>query len=306
LPAFIAGLDLAQRIGQSLPLSPPAGRTHRRNISTMPASAIMTANDRVAITLGEDGVAEVRLTRADKLNALDPEMFTRIIEAGSLLQRTKGVRVVVLSGEGRAFCAGLDLANFSRAPVEDEPPLTERTYGNANKFQQVAMQWRKLPVPVIAAVHGVCFGGGLAIASGADIRIVHPETRMSIMEMKWGLVPDMAGYALWRGLVRDDVLRELIYTHREFSGTDAQGLGFATHVDDSPHARAMAIAREIADRNPHAIRAAKRLQAGMIERPADAILLEESIEQHGIMRSRNQIEAVTAAMEKRRPNFEDV
>jgi enoyl-CoA hydratase/carnithine racemase len=273
---------------------------------TAAATTTATAHDRVVIALGEDGVADVRLNRPDKMNALDPEMFADIIEAGSLLQRMKGLRVVVLSGEGRAFCAGLDLANFSRPPAPDEPLITERTYGNANKFQQVSMQWRKLPVPVIAALHGACVGGGLAIASGADLRIAHPETRMSIMEMKWGLVPDMGGYALWRGLVRDDVLRELIYTNREFSGAEAQTLGLATYVDANPHTRALAIARDIANRNPHAIRAAKRLQAGMIERETDAILLEESIEQHGIMRSRNQVEAVMAAMERRKPNFEDV
>ena len=272
----------------------------------MSAATAMTTNDRVAIELGEDGVAEVRLTRADKMNALDPEMFNRIIEAGSALQRMKGVRVVVLSGEGRAFCAGLDLSNFSRPPAEDEPGLTERTHGNSNRPQQVAMQWRKLPVPVIAAVHGVCFGGGLQIASGADIRIVHPETRMAIMEMKWGLVPDMGGYALWRGMVRDDVLRELVYTNREFSGAEAQSLGLATYVDENPRERALAIARTIALKNPHAIRAAKRLHAGMYERDTNAILLEESIEQHAIMRSRNQIEAVMAEMERRKPNFEDV
>ena len=274
---------------------------------TATATATTTiANDRVAITLGEDGVAEVRFMRADKMNALDPEMFQRIIEAGSTLERMKGLRAVVLSGEGKAFCAGLDLSNFSRPPAEDEPSITERTYGNANKFQQVAMQWRKLPVPVIAAIHGVCFGGGLQIASGADIRIVHPETRMAIMELKWGLVPDMGGYVLWRGMVRDDCLRELIYTNREFTGAEAQALGLATHVDDNPRERALAIARQIALKNPHAIRAAKRLQAAMWERETDAILLEESIEQHGIMRSRNQIEAVMAEMERRKPSFEDL
>lgn len=272
----------------------------------MSATATTIANDRVAIDLGEDGVADVRLVRADKMNALDPEMFQRIIEAGSTLQRMRGLRAVVLSGEGRAFCAGLDLSNFARPPAEDEPSLTERTYGNANRAQQVAMQWRKLPVPVIAAVHGVCFGGGLAIASGADIRVVHPATRMAIMEMKWGLVPDMGGYALWRGLVRDDCLRELIYTNREFSGAEAQTLGLATHVDENPRDRALALARTIALKNPHAIRAAKRLQASMWERETDAILLEESIEQHGILRSRNQVEAVMAEMERRTPNFEDV
>ncbi len=272
----------------------------------MSEAAVMTSNDRIAIELGDDGVAQVRFTRGDKMNALDPEMFQRIIEASSQLQRMKGLRAVVLSGEGRAFCAGLDLSNFSRPPSPDEPELTERTYGNANKFQQVAMQWRKLPVPVIAAVDGVCFGGGLQIASGADIRVVHPDTRMAIMEMKWGLVPDMGGYALWRGLVRDDVLRELIYTNREFSGAEAQELGLATHVDEDPVARATLIASEIAGRNPHAIRAAKRLQAGMLENDTDTILMEESIEQHGIMRTKNQIEAVMAGMEKRKANFDDI
>lgn len=263
-------------------------------------------NERVSIGLGDDGVAQVRLTRADKMNALDPEMFVRIIEAGRALHEMKGLRAVVLSGEGRAFCAGLDLSNFARQPNPHEPELTERTYGNANKYQQVAMLWRKLPVPVVAAVHGVCFGGGLQIASGADIRVVHPDTRMSIMEMKWGLVPDMGGYALWRGLVRDDVLRELIYTNREFSGEEAGRLGLATHVDADPLARATAIASEIANRNPHAIRAAKRLQAGMVERNTDSILLEESIEQHAIVRSKNQVEAVMAGMDNRPPKFDDV
>ena len=266
----------------------------------------MPDSDRVSIELGENGVAQVRLTRGDKMNALDPDMFTSIIEAGHYLHSLDGGRVVVLSGEGRGFCAGLDTSNFTRQPNPDEPGLTERTYGNANKFQQVAMVWRKLPVPVIAAVHGVCFGGGLQIASGADIRIVHPDTRMSIMEMKWGLVPDMGGYALWRGLVRDDVLRELVYTNREFSGAEAQSLGLATYVDEDPLTRATAIAQDIANRNPHAIRGAKRLSAGMMERDTDAILLEESIEQHAIMRTKNQVEAVMAGMQKRAPSFEDV
>lgn len=272
----------------------------------MAQAATMPANDRVSIELGDDGVAQVRLTRGDKMNALDPEMFERIIEAGSVLRRMKGLRAVVLSGEGRAFCAGLDTSSFARTPSPDEPELTERTYGNCNKFQQVAMQWRKLEVPVIAAVHGVCFGGGLQIASGADIRVVHPETRMAIMELKWGLVPDMGGYVLWRGLVRDDILRELIYTNREFSGIDAERYGLATHVDENPLDRATLIASEIANRNPHAIRAAKRLQSAMVERDTDAILLEESIEQHGIIRSKNQVEAVMAGMQNRKPVFEDV
>lgn len=263
-------------------------------------------NDRVAIDLGTDGVAQVRLTRGDKMNALDPEMFTRLIEAGQVLHEMKGLRAVVLSGEGKAFCAGLDLSTFATVAAEDGPGLTQRTHGNANSFQQVSMQWRKLPVPVIAAIHGVCFGGGFQIASGADIRVIAPDTRLSIMEMKWGIVPDMGGFALWRGMVREDILRDLIYTNREFSGADAGEYGFATHVDADPLARASAIASEIADRSPHAIRAAKRLANAMADTPTDHLLMEESREQHALLRSPNQVEAVMAGMEKRKAIYRDV
>jgi enoyl-CoA hydratase/carnithine racemase len=264
----------------------------------------LRTNERVSIELEDDGVAQVRLIRADKMNALDADMFNYLIEAGQALQNMKGLRCVVLAGEGRAFCAGLDLSSFGRQRG-DEPPLTERTFGNANRAQQVAMQWRKLPVPVIAAVHGVCFGGGLQIASGADIRVVAPDTRMSIMELKWGLVPDMGGYALWRGLVRDDVLRELTYTHREFTGEQAKEYGLATHVDADPLAKATAIAGEIDRKNPHAIRAAKRLANGMQDKTGAELLLEESREQHSLMRSKNQVEAVMAGMEKRPAKFDE-
>ncbi|MFZ1743767.1 MAG: crotonase/enoyl-CoA hydratase family protein [Pontixanthobacter sp.] len=263
-------------------------------------------NERVSINLGEDGVAQVRLTRPDKMNALDPEMFERIIQAGQSLHDLKGLRAVVLSGEGASFCAGLDTSSFGREPSPDEPSLTERTYGNSNKFQQVATQWRKLPVPVVCAIHGVCFGGGMQIASGADIRVAAPDSRMAIMELKWGLVPDMGGYALWRGLVRDDMLRELVYTNRQFTGLEALKYGLATFVDNDPLSRATAIATEIANRNPHAIRAAKRLSNAMAERNGDALLMEESIEQHAIMRTKNQIEAVMAGMAKRTPKFDDI
>lgn len=264
----------------------------------------MSGNGRVAIEMGGNGVAQVRLTRGDKMNALDPAMFDAIIDAGEQVRALKGLRAVVLSGEGKAFCAGLDLTSFTS--VGGGPPIAERTHGNANRFQEVAMTWRKCPVPVIAAVHGVCFGGGMQIASGADIRVVHPDTRMAIMEMKWGLVPDMGGYALWRGLVRGDVLRELIYTNREFSGEEALALGLATHIDADPLARATALANEIAMRNPDAIRAAKRLMETIADGDTDAILLAESEEQAKIIRQPNQVEAVMAGMQKRAPNFTDV
>lgn len=265
----------------------------------------MQENDRIRIDLGEDGVAQVRFTRGDKMNALDPDQFDRIIEAGDHLRNLKGLRAVVLSGEGRAFCAGLDLSSMAAGGSNPQAKLADRTQGNANRAQEAAMTWRKCPVPVIAAVHGVCFGGGLQIASGADIRIVHPETRMAIMEMKWGLVPDMGGYALWRGLVRDDVLRQLVYTNREFSGEEAQALGLATVVDQDPLARATAIAAEIAGKNPEAVRGAKRLFDTMHDEGTDAILLAESEEQDKVIRKPNQVEAVMAEMQKRAPRFED-
>ncbi|WP_394729726.1 crotonase/enoyl-CoA hydratase family protein [Altererythrobacter sp. GH1-8] len=266
----------------------------------------MSHSDRVTIELGNDGVAQVRLVRADKMNALDPAMFDAIIEAGDQLATMSGLRAVVLAGEGRAFCAGLDVSGFSQPTGSGAKTLSERTHGNANLPQQAAMTWRNCPVPVLAAVHGVCFGGGLQIASGADIRVVAPDTRMSIMEMMWGLVPDMGGYALWRGLVRSDVLRELIYTNREFTGEEALRLGLATFVDADPVTRATAIAREIASRNPEAIRAAKRLMDVMDDASTDEILLAESEEQDKIIRKPNQVEAVMAAMQKRTPNFTDV
>ena len=265
----------------------------------------MSTTDRVTVNLGDNGVAQVRLNRPDKMNALDPEQFDAIIEAGERLRDMKGLRAVVLAGEGRSFCAGLDVASFTAAQDDGRKPLTERTHGNANKFQEVAMTWRKCPVPVIAAIHGVCFGGGLQIASGADIRIVHPAARMAIMEMKWGLVPDMGGYHLWRGNVRDDVLRELVYTNREFSGAQAQEYGLATYVSDDPLGRATEIAETIATRNPEAMRGAKRLSDAMAELPGDEILMTESVEQAAVMRRPNQVEAVMAAMQKRAPNFRD-
>ena len=261
--------------------------------------------DRVTIAVDAEGVAQVRLVRTDKLNAIDGAMVEALIAAGSALHGWPGLRAVVLAGEGRAFCAGLDLAAMAGNSFIDEAPLAERTHGNANRFQHIAVQWRKLPVPVIAAVHGICFGGGLQIAAGADIRVAAPDASLSVMEVKWGLVPDMGHYALWRGLVRDDVLRELTYTHREFSGEEAARLGFATHADTDPLARATAIAREIAANSPTAVRAAKSLSNHAAEHGFDAILVAESIEQQHLIGSRNQLEAVASQMQRRRGDFVD-
>ena len=264
-------------------------------------------NDRISITMLEDGIADVRMTRVDKMNALDSAQWTALVEAIETLKAMSGLRVVVLSGEGRAFCAGLDLSSMQsdREPGGSSAggSLADRTHGVANNAQYAAWGWRELPVPVIAAVHGVAFGAGSQIMAAADIRIVHPDTRIAIMEMKWGLVPDVAGMPLWRTQVADDVLREMIYTNREFNGVEAKEMGFATHVSDNPHAHAMELARVIANKNPHAIRGAKRL-CNLMGDATDAELLQaESDEQVLVIRKPNQMEAVMASMEKRKPNF---
>ncbi len=259
-------------------------------------------NDRVTIAV-TDGVADVRLNRADKMNALDPAMFDGIVDAIDRLAAMPQVRVAVLSGEGRAFCAGLDMA--SMAGGGSMLDLQARDWGPANKAQQVSWGWRALPMPVIAAVHGVAFGGGVQIMSGADIRIAAPGTRFAIRESHWGLVPDMAGVALWRTLARDDRLRELTYTAREFEATEAERLGFVTRVADDPLATAMAMAREIAGRNPHATRGAKRLYNLAADGDAAAVLEAETAEQLKVIRTPNQVEQVRANMEKRAAVFAD-
>ncbi len=266
-----------------------------------PFSLASVLDGRISLTLADDGIAQVKLSRPEKLNALDPLMFDALIKAGEALSTAEGLRCVVIAGEGRAFCAGLDLASMGGGL--NGASLIARSHGNANGFQQVAALWRKLPVPVIAAVHGTCFGGGLQIAAGADIRIVAPDAQLAVMEMKWGLVPDMGGFALWRGIVRSDVLRELTYTNREFSGAEALAMGFATCGDPNPLARATAIAGEIARRNPDAIRAAKSLFNRAADMAFDDILMAESQAQAALLGSANQIEAVQSQMERRTARF---
>ena len=260
------------------------------------------SEQRVRMTV-ERGVAHVRLTRADKLNALDPAMFDAIVATIDQLNTMPGLRAVVLSGEGRGFCAGLDMA--SMATGGSGINLNQRPWGKANLVQQVAWGWRALPVPVIAAAHGVALGGGLQILSGADFRFAAPTTKFSIMEMKWGIVPDMAGYALWRTVVRDDILRELSYTARDFDATEAVDMGFVSRISDDPHSAATALAHDIAGRNPDAIRAAKRLANLAADSDPVALLKAESEEQRRLLRSPNQIEAVMANMQKRKPVFAD-
>jgi len=265
--------------------------------------------DRVSIDF-RDGIADVRLVRADKMNALDNAMFEGIIEAGDTLRGMKGLRCVVLSGEGRAFCAGLDMASFAAMKAQGDGnsvvrDLPKRTHGIANRPQQCAWQWRTLPVPVIAAVHGVAFGGGFQIMLGADMRYATADARFSIMEIKWGLVPDLAGTQLMRHLAREDVVRELTYTGRIFDGTEAEKIGFVTRLVADPRAAALETAKEIASKSPDAIRATKRILNNAVAVDAAAGLMDESVEQQKLIGSPNQIEAVMSNLQKRAATYKD-
>lgn len=270
-------------------------------------------SDRVTIDI-TDGVADVRLNRPDKMNALDGAMFAAIAEAGDLLAADPSVRAVVLSGEGRGFCAGLDIGAFMGGGLDTDgadggPPvdlLGGRTEGRiANLAQQVAHTWIELPVPVIAAVHGVALGGGIQIALGADLRIVAPDAKLSVLEIRWGLLPDMTGVQSLVRLVGLDVAKELAFTGRMVSGTEAHELGLATRVAEDPRAAALELAAEIAGKNPAAIRGMKSLFNAAGTRPLAESYLEETRLMVDLIGSPNQVEAVTSFFEKRPPVFTD-
>ncbi|MDA8044785.1 MAG: crotonase/enoyl-CoA hydratase family protein [Actinomycetota bacterium] len=267
----------------------------------------MSEAERVTVTL-KGGVADVRLNRPEKINALDLPMFEGLRSAAQRVAADPSVRAVVLSGEGRGFCAGLDLESITsmRDGAGGTNRLAERAEASiANLAQQAAYLWTVLEVPVIAAVHGVALGGGAQIALAADLRIVGPDARISVLEIRWGLVPDMTGTAVLPRLVGLDVAKELTWTGRMVEGEEAVRIGLATRTAADPRAEALALATEIAGRNPHAVRAAKRLleQSGRV--PLAQQLLDESVEMGRLIGSPNQTEAVQAWFEKREPVFSD-
>lgn len=256
------------------------------------------------------GIADVRLNRPDKYNALSPDMFKAIIEAGESLAASADVRAVVLSGNGRGFCAGLDMGSFQGmagggSTGGDTGGLLKRDERPENHAQRPAYVWKRLPMPVIAAIHGVAYGGGCQIALGADIRFAAADARMSIMEIKWGLVPDMSITQTLRDLVPIDVAKELTFTGRVLSGAEAQTLGLVTHVSDDPLADAMALAEEIAGKSPDAVRAGKLLYEDSWHADERTGLEMESRLQMGLIGSANQVEAIKANFEKRPPKFSD-
>ncbi len=261
------------------------------------------SEQRVKINI-DDRVALVTLNRADKHNALDPPMFDAITAAIETLSEAPGLRAVVLHGAGQSFCSGLDFGAVATAggfdalsaPLNDEPP---------NYFQRVAYGWIRLPVPIIAAIHGNCLGGGLQIALGADIRISRPDAKLSVMEAKWGLIPDMSITRTLTRLVGIDVAKELTYTARVFSGQEADRLGVVTRLSEDPLSDALTLAREIARRSPDAVRRAKLLfDESWTGTAAETLALEAKL-QSQLIGTPNQIAAVTAGITKQEPEFTD-
>ncbi|RPH86065.1 MAG: crotonase/enoyl-CoA hydratase family protein [Deltaproteobacteria bacterium] len=261
----------------------------------------------VKITIA-DHIADVRFNRPEKYNALSFDMIDAMADAINLLSKEPGVRVVVISGEGKSFCAGLDIENFAAMQAGENkfPNLTDR-YQNriTNIYQHIGYGWKELPVPVIAAIHGVALGGGLQIALGADIRFCTPDTKFSIMEMRWGLIPDMSVTQTIRDVVSIDVAKELIFTGKTIKGEEAARLNLVTHVCEKPYEEAMALAREIASKNPDAVRAAKKLINEVWHGDSGRGLMMESELMMTLMGSPNQLEAVTANFTKQPPKFKD-
>jgi enoyl-CoA hydratase/carnithine racemase len=262
------------------------------------------SEQRVHVSVSEH-VATVTLTRPDKHNALDVAMFEGIIDAAEQVSLEPRVRAVVLHGEGPSFCSGLDIASLMSADrghdrltdaLESDPP---------NWFQRAAYDWVRVPVPVIAAIHGACFGGGLQIALGADIRIAAPDARLSVMEVKWGLIPDMSITRTLPRLVSIDVAKELTFTGRVFSGSEAAALGVVTRADEDPLGAAQALAAEIASRSPDATRGAKRLYDESWTGSAEQTLALEAALQRQLIGSPNQLAAVAAGMTKQPADFTD-
>ncbi len=264
------------------------------------------SEQRVTIDVS-DHIADVRMVRGDKHNGLDGQMFLALRDAARKIGTIAGVRAVVLSGDGPSFSAGLDIQSFfsEDSPV-DMHGLIDRPEGEiANLAQAVAVDWRDVPVPVIAAIHGNCFGGGLQIALGADVRIARPDAKLSVMEIKWGLIPDMGLTVTLPQVVPQDVAKELTFTGRIVSGDDADRLGLVTRTADDPRAAALELAGAIAERSPDAIRAGKRLLNAAWDLDDAAALRLETELQVPLLGSPNQMAAATAAFTKQAGQFTD-
>jgi enoyl-CoA hydratase/carnithine racemase len=254
----------------------------------------------------EGHVAVVTLNRADKHNAVDMGMFEALATVGDRIASDPAVRAVVLHGAGANFCAGIDVAVFQGGAVGDlARSMAPAGPSPANLFQRAAYVWREVPVPVICAVTGIAYGAGLQIALGADLRFARPDARFSVMEIKWGLIPDMAITTTLHRLLPADKLKELVWTGRVFDGEEAARLGVVTALHEDPLGQARALAAEIVTRSPDAIRADKRLiDDAWCLAPDQALRLEARL-QLAVLGRPNQVEAVRANRENRAPEFAD-
>jgi enoyl-CoA hydratase/carnithine racemase len=266
-------------------------------------SSVQT-RERVALEI-DDHVAVVTLTRPEKHNALDVAMFDAITAAAERVAVEPGVRVVVLHGEGPSFCSGLDVAGVMASQPSSDALMAPLREAVPNWFQRTAYRWLEVPVPVIAAIHGHCLGGGLQIAMAADVRFATADAKLSVLEVKWGLIPDMAITRTLPRLVRIDVAKELAFTGRVVSGLQALELGLVTHVVDDPLAAARELADEIAGRSPDAVRGMKRLFDESWTGSREETLRLEADIQLGLLGTPNQLEAVRAGMLKEPAQFTD-
>lgn len=263
-------------------------------------------SERVIVAV-EDRIARVTLSRPDKHNALDRSMFEALLAAAESLSANRSIRAVVLTGSGEHFCAGIDVSAFRNAavPAFDLRDMQPRDESGANFFQAAALAWRHLPVPVIAAVRGVAFGAGLQVAMGADLRLATADSRWSIMEVKWGIIPDMGLSVTARGLVRPDRLKRLAFTAAVIDGREAEREGFVTGIHDEPLDAAFALARELSGRSPDAVRAVKALLNDLSAAGETAALRREAELQASLLGAANQVEAVAANLGGRAPAFSD-
>lgn len=260
--------------------------------------------DLVTVTVS-DGIAHVRLTRPDKLNALTIETLDQLIAAAHRLRKDRTLRAVVLSGEGNSFCAGLDFATVTKKPLAIPlglMPVPWRAAGT-NKFQETCWAWRRVPVPVIVAVHGHCFGGGIQIALAADFRIATPDSEWSVLEGRWGLIPDMSGVQALSELVGIDTAKRLTMTAAKISGKEAHDLGLVTELAADPVAAAEDLARELATKSPDAIAAAKRLFNDTWHAGPRKTFARERIEQVRLLFGENAKVARNAAFKKIEPVY---
>jgi enoyl-CoA hydratase/carnithine racemase len=250
-----------------------------------------------------DGIAHVRLTRPDKLNALTLQTLDELVATAHELRSDRTLRAVVLSGEGTSFCAGLDFASTLKHPAGIVKAFVPRPWRGTNTFQEACWAWRRLPVPVIAAVDGHCYGGGLQIALAADFRIATPDSEWSVLEARWGLIPDMTGIRSLAELVGIDTAKRLTMTAQVLGGKEAADLGLVTELAADPVEAAFDLAREIAQRSPDSVAAAKRLFNRTWTSSPRATFARERLEQLVLLAGANTRAARDAALKKVAPSF---